>query len=59
MNIFEKGWDFLQWYTGIPKEQLKCKHPSYARDYRLRLDAEENANDYYEECQICGKEFHA
>lgn len=55
MNLF---WKFLSWYTGLPVKQLRCDHPSYARDYRLKLLAEENAMDGYEQCLNCGREWH-
>lgn len=54
-NIFYR---FIGWFSDIPAEQLACKHPPEARDYKLNLLAEENAMDAYEICLNCNKEWH-
>ena len=57
--ILEWGWKFVSWLTGVPVEQLKCKHPFYAREAKLRLIVgEQEGWDAYEQCLNCGREFH-
>jgi hypothetical protein len=52
-NVFYR---FVGWVSGIPAEQLACKHP--AIEGRLNLLPEEEAWDAYEKCLNCGKEWH-
>ena len=60
MTEQEPNWlyRFLGWFSGTPAEQIECKHPSYARDARMTMLPEEEGMDFYEECTICGKEWH-
>ena len=58
MNLNNLFWYVASKIAQEPVEQLRCQHPEIARDYRLRLLAEEEAWDAYEVCTNCGKEWH-
>ena len=55
MSLF---WRIISAFTRTPVEQLQCKHPQYARDFKVTLLGEENAMDFYEVCLNCNKEWH-
>lgn len=59
-------WDkFISWFTGEPIEYVRCnkgnpggRHPMFERLSRTKLIPELSAIDAYEECGLCGKEWH-